>query len=117
MSNLQEYLAGTDPNNANSVLKFESALLSDTNFIFCFTAISNHSYTIQSQSVVGSGAWQKWLDIPATASDQTLWLTNAIVAGTNQFYRIVTPLQPYTRPKRENGMRKSGELLPGDANS
>lgn len=94
MSNLQEYLAGTDPTDANSVLKFESAMLSGTNFIFSFTAISNHSYTIQSQSVAVNGAWQKCQDITAASSNRTLWLTNAVAAGTNQFYRIVTPFQP-----------------------
>jgi hypothetical protein len=94
MGNLQEYLAGTSPTNAASALKFESVMLSDTNFIFSFTAVSNHSYTIQSQSVAGNGAWQKCQDIMAASSDRTLWLTNAVAAGTNQFYRIVTPLQP-----------------------
>ncbi len=94
MSNLREYLAGTDPTDASSLLKFESAMLSGTNFIFSFTAISNHSYTIQSQSVAVNGAWQKCQNITAASSNRTLWLTNAVAAGTNQFYRIVTPFQP-----------------------
>jgi hypothetical protein len=94
MSNFQEYLAGTSPTNAASALKFESAMLSGANFIFSFTAVSNHSYTIQSQLAAGRGAWQKWQDITAASSNRTIWLTNAIAAGTNQFYRIATPLQP-----------------------
>jgi hypothetical protein len=90
MNNLQEFLAGTVPTNALSVLKMESTVLSGTNFIFSFTAISNHSYTIQSQGAVGGG-WRKVRDIVAVSTNRTIWQTNRM-AGTNQFFRLLTPL-------------------------
>jgi len=92
MTNRQEYWAGTSPTNAASALRFNPVLNSGPNLIFSFTAISNHSYTIQSLPALGS-SWQKWQDISAVASNRTLWLTNPI-ANTNRFYRLVTPLQP-----------------------
>jgi hypothetical protein len=94
LSNFQEYLAGTSPTNSASVFRIESALMSGTNVIFSFTAISNHSYTVQIQSALGSGAWQKWLNIPSAPGNRTIWLTNGAGIGTNSFYRLATPLQP-----------------------
>jgi hypothetical protein len=94
MSNWQEYLAGTSPTNAASVFRFENAALSGTNLVLNFTAISNHSYTIQFLPAMGGGVWQKWQDITAASSNRTVWLTNAASPATNLFFRIATPLQP-----------------------
>ncbi|HEX5219577.1 MAG TPA: lamin tail domain-containing protein [Verrucomicrobiae bacterium] len=91
-SNLREYWAGTSPTNAASALRFNSVSSVAANLVFTFDAVSNRGYTVQTQSVL-SGAWQKWVDINAVATNRTLSLTNG-VSGTNRFYRLVTPLQP-----------------------
>ncbi len=92
MTNLREYWAGTNPTNAASALRFNSVMPVGNNLVFSFTAVSNRGYTVQSQPAIG-GLWQKWQDIGAAVSNRTMWLTNA-AAGTNRFYRLVTPLQP-----------------------
>ena len=94
MSNWQEYLAGTSPTNAASVFKMTALPLSGTNLVFNFTAMSNHSYTVQFQPQLGVGAWLKWLDIPAAPSNRTLWLTNGVAGTTNCYFRLATPAQP-----------------------
>jgi hypothetical protein len=94
LSNLQEYLAGTSPTNSASVFRIESTLMSGTNAIFSFSAIANHSYTVQIKSALESGVWQRSLDIPSAPSNRVIWLTNGLGTGTNRFYRVATPLQP-----------------------
>jgi hypothetical protein len=94
MSNWQEYLAGTSPTNAASVLKLGALPLSGTNLVFNFTAMSNHSYTVQFQPELGATAWQKWQDIPSAPSNRAVWLTNGMNSATNRFFRLATPLQP-----------------------
>jgi hypothetical protein len=93
MTNLHEYWAGTSPTNAASALRFDAVLRASSNLILSFTAVSNRSYTIQSQPALTGTAWQKWQDITAAASNRTIWLTNGM-AMTNQLYRLVTPMQP-----------------------
>ena len=93
MTNLDEYWAGTSPTNAASALRFNSVMQAGSDLVFSFTAVSNRGYTIQYQSGSGGGDWQKWLDIGASVSNWTLWLTNTMQA-TSRFYRLVTPPQP-----------------------
>jgi hypothetical protein len=93
MSNYQEMLAGTSPTNAASVFRFETVSLTGTNLALSFLAVSNHSYTVQSCSFPTEGPWENWINIPAVATNRTLWLTNAVSAGTNRFFRLVTPQQ------------------------
>ena len=68
-------------------------LRASSNLVFSFTAVSNRSYTIQSQPALNGAGWQKWQDIAAAASNRTIWLTNGM-AMTNRLYRLVTPMQP-----------------------
>jgi CotH protein/lamin tail-like protein/Big-like domain-containing protein/thrombospondin type 3 repeat protein/immunoglobulin I-set domain protein len=91
LTNLQEFIAGTSPTNAMSVLKILGAGISGTNLVFYFNAISNRGYTVQLQPAIG-GSWQKWQDVLAASSNRVLWLTNG--GGTNRFFRVVTPVQP-----------------------
>jgi hypothetical protein len=93
MSNWQEYLAGTSPTNAASVLKLAALPLSGTNLVFNFTAMSNHSYTVQFLPDLGATAWQKWQDIPSAPSNRAVWLTNGMNPATNRFFRLATPQQ------------------------
>ncbi|HLP75407.1 MAG TPA: thrombospondin type 3 repeat-containing protein, partial [Candidatus Paceibacterota bacterium] len=93
-TNFQEYLAGTIPSNATSLLKIESWAIADGNLILSFTSRSNRAYIVETSSERGNGAWQKWQDIGAAASDQTVWLTNSVSTNGSRFYRLVIPAQP-----------------------
>ncbi|MBN2704477.1 MAG: lamin tail domain-containing protein [Pontiellaceae bacterium] len=94
LSNIQEYIAGTQPTNALSVLKFDSIGFMGTNVEFSFDAVANHSYAIQFRPSLDSGNWQTWTVIPSMPTDRTLWLTNRVHDDSTWFIRIVTPAEP-----------------------
>ncbi len=96
VSNLAEFLAGTDPLNAGSVLRVTNAggPLPGVEF----SAVSNRTYTVQylDREADGPAAGRLWLnlrDIVATVSNRTERVTDSAVF-TNRFYRVVTPAQP-----------------------
>jgi hypothetical protein len=47
LTNLQEYLSGTDPKSAGSALRIETVNWTETEFKLSFTAVAGKSYTVQ----------------------------------------------------------------------
>jgi PKD repeat protein len=93
MVNRDEYLAGTDPTNALSVLKVE--LLSPVpggNEVIRFTAVANKSYSLQFANRFDGNPWIKLLGISAHSTNRVMLITNAAPpAAPANFYRLVTP--------------------------
>ncbi|MBI5388191.1 MAG: lamin tail domain-containing protein [Verrucomicrobia bacterium] len=88
----REYVAGTNPTDANSVLRLDLVL--QTNGVgLAFLASSNKTYSVQSSDTVAPGAWQNLADVVATASNVTRRFFDARPA-TNRFYRVVAPAWP-----------------------
>ena len=90
LSNRDEYLAGTDPTNALSVLKI---VLTTTNAnVLRFVAQSNLSYTVQRRTNLIAPAWSSLTGITALPTVRTV-LVNTVPApsGTERYYRITTP--------------------------
>jgi hypothetical protein len=93
-TNLQEFLCGTDPRNAASVLRFDSITCSNGAVELRFNAMAGKSYTVQYYAVQSASAWQKLADIAAGVMrpvDVTDPMGNA---SSVRFYRLVTPVQP-----------------------
>jgi hypothetical protein len=93
MSNRDEYIAGTNPTNALSVLKvvFSPSSALQLNFI----AESNISYTVQWQTNLSAMAWKNLTNITAQPFVRTITLDTATVPPAPQrYYRVVTPLLP-----------------------
>jgi hypothetical protein len=95
MSNLAEYLAGTDPTNPNSYLRVDHASIPGST-VLTIAAVSNRTYSVQYKgdlNALGTNAWVKYVDIPAQAVNhvETLTVPNA---PTNRFWRIALPAQP-----------------------
>jgi hypothetical protein len=91
MSNLEEYLAGTDPRDSSSYLKLEAA--GGTGAVTLhFGAISNRTYTIEHTDSIG-GAWSRLTDFPARTSNRVEHLS-VPVSSTHHFFRAVTPRAP-----------------------
>jgi len=93
LSNLAEYLSGTDPRDAASALKIDSVTESNGALILRFTAVANRSYTIQYRDNVGSGAWQKLSNITDQATTQPVDVPDSVNGGT-RYYRLTTPALP-----------------------
>jgi hypothetical protein len=86
LTNLQEYLAGTDPSSITSSL----ALLAQTQqdgIHLVFNAIAGKHYSVEFKNSLEDAAWQLLQDVPAPAQSGPIAMTDAI-AGNHRFYRL-----------------------------
>ena len=95
LTNLEEYLAGTNPKQANSVLKITAAL-DGSGVVLTFTAIAGRTYTVQyCDGLRRAALWPKLADVPAQTATQVIVLhDNSVSEGLQRFYRIITPAVP-----------------------
>ena len=93
MSNYAEFIAGTNPLDAGSVMKLNLSSNRTNGLTLAFPAISNRSYTIQSTSSLSTGVWQRLLDVPALPTNTAVQLP---VNPTNsaRSFRLATPQSP-----------------------
>jgi len=88
MSNLQEFVAGTDPTNAMSALRITSIALNGIDVLVSFTTSSNKFYELQDNDDVATLDWYAVLtDIPGTGGIVTVTVPNAADVP-NRFYRV-----------------------------
>jgi hypothetical protein len=92
MTNLEEYLAGTNPESAASRLWLQT-VPSGGSLIFSFAALSNHSYTVEHRASLSTGSWLRLLDFAAAPTNRVVEITNA-AADPIRFFRVVTPQVP-----------------------
>jgi hypothetical protein len=94
LTNLQEYVAGTDPQDASSYLKIESISAVSAATRIRFNAVAGKTYTILYRDDVATGTWQKLADVPDQGATGEIEITDS-GAGTvaARFYRLVTPQQ------------------------
>jgi hypothetical protein len=92
LSNLQEYLAGTNPFDTSSSLKI-LASPSPAGIRLTFRAAAGRSYTIQYRDDLQTGPWNTLTNIPPQIADRTADFSDAPPAGA-RFYRLVTPQLP-----------------------
>ncbi len=94
MSNLQEFLAGTNPVDATSAFRILSLVADPSGDIVTWSASSNKVYQLQLNLDLVSGVWS---NVGGSVTDDigqaTLSETNAVAPPlTNRFYRIQLPL-------------------------
>ncbi len=97
MSNIQEYLTGTDPRDPQSCLRLSLQKGEPgANGPHCsFTAVGGIVYSLQYCDNLRSGVWQKLSDVPADPTTRTVTLSDPAAASAPlRFYRVVTPAQP-----------------------
>jgi hypothetical protein len=92
-TNLQEYLAGTDPQDSLSFLRIESiACEAENGRSLCFTAVSNKTYTVEWCSFVAGGTWDRIADVQAASTNRAVTINDAAIETNGQrFYRLTTP--------------------------
>jgi len=89
-SNMQEYLAGTDPLNAQSVFKFITIQPALPNgIIIQWSSVTGRSYTVERSSLVGTNYAQLGSVITAT-NDVTLYYDSTATGQGPYFYRLGT---------------------------
>jgi hypothetical protein len=83
-SNLQEYLAGTNPRSASSALLLVATRSGDR-IVLQFPSVAGRLYRIESTSAVPSVLWEKVLDLDG--SGRTLQ-AEAPLDGKQKYYRV-----------------------------
>jgi hypothetical protein len=93
-TNLQEYYAGTDPLDANSLLKINSVNVAAGTAAIRFNAVAGRTYSILYHGPLPNGSWLKLVDIPAQGSTGIVTVNDPTLGAAPRFYRLVTPKLP-----------------------
>jgi hypothetical protein len=93
-TNLQEFLAGTDPLSNTS--RFTTPVptlpvLPGGPLTLQFQATANRTYAIESRTGLVSGAWQKIMDVGPSPTNRAFSFTNATDGSMLRMYRLVIP--------------------------
>ncbi|HXG49619.1 MAG TPA: immunoglobulin domain-containing protein, partial [Methylomirabilota bacterium] len=95
LTNGEEYVAGTDPQDPASYLKVEAAEPYELGgAVIYFNAASNRTYTVEYCDAAVGGAWLKLVDVVATTNSRPVSVTNAAPDAAMRFYRLLTPRRP-----------------------
>lgn len=88
--NLDEFLAATDPNDADSILEFSGFELRNNGaqLVFSFTVQPEVTYIIESTSSIQSGAWDEAVRTSPTNSEQSLEIIIETENPIQSFYRL-----------------------------
>ncbi len=94
-SNVNEFLSGTNPLLATSVLRVETIVAATGGVTLQFDAMADQAYSIEWKASLADTGWTRLLFVPssATAHRVTAFDDSALTAG-QRFYRIVTPATP-----------------------
>ena len=92
-SNLQEFLAGTNPKDKNSYLKIDSIAHGAAGTQVGFTGRTSRGYTLQFRAAVDRGDWQVADQVPGRTNDAALVAMDSLPDSAARLYRIITPHQ------------------------
>lgn len=93
MTNLAEFIAGTDPQDGQSFLKVDSITPVSGSADIRFLAVSNRTYSLLYKPAVGPGPWVKFTDVGATPTNRMALISDDD-PGSFRVYRLVTPALP-----------------------
>ena len=93
MTDRDEFIAGTNPTNAQSRLAILGISQISNATTLTFSAAPNRTYTIEHLSRWLDGEWLRLADVPATKTDRLVSIVDLSAPPTNaiRFYRVVTP--------------------------
>lgn len=88
MSNFAEYVAGTDPLNANDVLRLGRPQIRGSDIIVTFSSVVGRCYRLEQTSDLSSGSWATVDELPGTG-DQLVLTDPGAAGNTSRFYRLL----------------------------
>jgi hypothetical protein len=89
MKNWQEFVAGTNPTNALSVLRVD--LTATNGPAVTFDAVSNRNYIVEFTDSLAGAAWKRLGYVLGRRTNSTALVPDPAWT-TNRFYRLSTPL-------------------------
>jgi hypothetical protein len=91
-ANRQEFIAGTDPRDPDSYLRFTAVVGTQNGLQLEFLAVAGRRYHVLYRDALDGGSWQELANLPAQTDTRTLSLEDLTAhAGLSRFYRIVIP--------------------------
>lgn len=97
-SNLEEYEAGTDPNDSTSHLRIENIsadFISTASVRLSWLARTNKTYTVLYRDTLVPGLWNRLTDVQASPSNRVVQVTDQPPpTAARRFYRLATPRIP-----------------------
>ena len=93
LTNAQEFIAGTDPQDAQSCLKVEQITAGHGACTLRFTAVSNRTYSVLYRDTLPARPWLKLTDLPARTTNRVAVVPDTATNG-QRYYRLVTPSVP-----------------------
>lgn len=91
MTNLAEYLAGTDPTDRSSYLKLDGIDADDSGVGLEFFARSNHTYSIQYRTALQETSWRTLTSVTARVTNRVERVVDPAVQIPQRYYRLATP--------------------------
>ncbi|MBI1839515.1 MAG: CotH kinase family protein [Verrucomicrobia bacterium] len=94
-TNLQEYRAGTDPHDADSVLALQVVGAGGDGVKLRFQARAGRSYSVMWREDIAGNGWNKLEDAEPQVADRAVEVIGPWAGTTGRrFYQVVTPRQP-----------------------
>lgn len=100
-TNLQEFIAGTDPKDKNSVLRIDSIKVGTNGTSLSFVVHTNRGYTLQFKEALDRGTWLPVAQVSGRTNEQTLTVLDDLPASGSRLYRLAAPPQydtPFSGP-------------------
>jgi len=90
LTNLQEYLAGTDPNDPNSNLRIASCQLAPdaSSVLLQFAAMSNKAYRVEFRNDTAASNWARLTDVAAASTNRIVTIEDATSPDGLRLYRV-----------------------------
>lgn len=91
-SNLDEFIAGTDPQNPASVLAATATVVGDGSVSITFLAVAGKSYRVEGNTSLSAASWTTVQTLPVQPASGPVSISDpAAAAEHRKFYRVVTP--------------------------
>ena len=94
LTNLQEFTAGTNPQDATSALRVAEITSASGSRTVTFNAVSNRTYSVLFKDDANAATWSKLADAVARTTNRVERVIDTQPVGRQRFYRLVTPALP-----------------------
>jgi hypothetical protein len=90
-SNQAEFLAGTDPRDADSCLRLEWSRSIASGLTLRFHAVEGRTYRVEARESLGAGSWVRFREISAQAQSRSVETEAGGGGPAFRYFRVVTP--------------------------